>query len=377
MKIVLISGSVYPVISPRAFRTMELAKGLKKIGHDVTIYSLLGNYDYTKIESRYGIKIRNLGKSHLGLRNSDNLPKKNFMSIVNALLFKMKIPRKLIEYPLIEYLFLTYKLLKRIEPFDYLITIARPHPIHFGASFFRKKYKNQKFNVWASDCGDPYMGSVNKPWPILLGRLEKIWGKYTDAITIPVESARIGYSEEVQEKIRIIPQSIDFENIQRIEYKKNEPVTFLYCGAVYPGRRDPTIFLEYLCSLDVDFKFVVFSESKIFVKFKEKLGKKLEIHARIDRIELIKIQSTMDFLINLLNDTSKQSPSKLIDYALSKRPIIDISTNFSEEEKNNFVSFMKRDYTRQHIVDNIEQFESKNVALKFIEIYDEVNKIKY
>ena len=37
--------------------------------------------------------------------------------------------------------------------------------------------------------------------------------------------------------------------------------------------------------------------------------------------------SKMDFLINLENLNKEQSPSKLIDYAISKRPIFSFNQN--------------------------------------------------
>jgi len=44
MKIVLIAGTIFPQQSPRAFRATELAVGLAKQGHEVTIYAILGEY---------------------------------------------------------------------------------------------------------------------------------------------------------------------------------------------------------------------------------------------------------------------------------------------------------------------------------------------
>ena len=51
MKIVIISGTMFPHISARSFRTTELAKGFAKMGHDVTLYTILGKYDYTQMEA--------------------------------------------------------------------------------------------------------------------------------------------------------------------------------------------------------------------------------------------------------------------------------------------------------------------------------------
>jgi hypothetical protein len=84
-------------------------------------------------------------------------------------------------------------------------------------------------------------------------------------------------------------------------------------------------------------------------------------------MELIKVMSTMDFLVNLTNSLSEMVPSKLIDYSLSKRPILNISTHITGEEKKNLDAFLMRDYRNAYIVNNIERYDNKSVAKQFID----------
>ncbi len=373
MKITIISHAIYPHISPRSFRTTELAKGLAQLGHEVVVYALTGTYDYTQYQKENGITVRSLGVSRLNT-NSDGLRnvKRGFISQkINGVLFKLLNP--LIDYPRSEFISLTQELLKKIEPCDYLITIAHPYGIHWGAALFNKKYPHTKFKIWVSDCGDPFMGDKDvKRCKLILGRLEKLWGDQTDAIVIPVEKGRLGYAKEVQNKIAIIPQSIDFSAVRLAAYVPNKVPTFLYCGAVYPGMRDPTALLEYLSDIKDDFRFVVYSQSELFNRFKPVLGDKLDIRAKINRLDLIEIQSQMDFLVNIKNDSDNQTPSKLIDYGLSKRPVLDISTVFTEFEKDNLNSFLHGDYSKQRVIGNLEQYDNKNVAKQFVQLYEKL-----
>ena len=139
--------------------------------------------------------------------------------------------------------------------------------------------------------------------------------------------------------------------------------------------RDPRRFLEYLSTVDYNFKFIVYVPSdKVFGDFMNVLGDKLEIRRYIPRHELVKVMSTMDFLININNNSSVQTPSKLIDYSISKRPILNISTSFTDEEKENFESFVRTDFSSQFKVENVEQYDSKNVCAKFISLYEEGTK---
>ena len=112
----------------------------------------------------------------------------------------------------------------------------------------------------------------------------------------------------------------------------------------------------------------------VFGDFKDSLGDKLELHRYIPRVELVKIMSSMDFLINIENNSAVQTPSKLIDYSISKRPILNISTEFSTQERANFDAFVKEDYSAQFKVKDVEQYDSKNVCAKFIRLYENGTK---
>lgn len=373
MKIVILSGTIFPYISARSFRATELAKGFARMGHDVTLYAILGDYDYSKFEVELpNLHIKTMGPSYFGNPNSDGYLKKNiFQKILTRLLYNI------IDYPRCEYFFKAINVLSREKDFDYLITIAHPYGIHWGTAYYKKRHlKNLKFKYWASDCGDPFMGDPDV-WrcKIFQNPLEKFWGRMTDSIVIPVENGRDAYFGEVKEKINVIPQSVDFSSFKIVDYKKNNVTTFFYSGAVYPRMRDPRQFLEYLSTVNCDFKFIVYVPSDaVFGEFKNILGNKLEIHRYIPRTELARIMSSMDFLININNNSCVQTPSKLIDYSISKRPILNISTEFSAQERASFDAFLKGDYSAQFFVKDVEQYDSKNVCAKFINLYENGTK---
>lgn len=373
LKIVILSGYIFPQNSPRSFRATELACGFAKQGHDVTLYSILGDYDYSSFEKETGVKVRGMGKSYFGNLNSNN----KYLSDSKLFwVFKGVLTRSLyniIDYPRVEFFFKSIKVLKKESNFDYLITVAHPFGLHWGAAYFKNYINKNKFKVWTSDCGDPFMGDPDvKRKKIFLEPVEEFWAKQTDFITIPVEAGKTGYYKESWNKIKIIPQGIDFSKVDILEYKKNDIPTFLYSGVVYPGMRDPSQFLEYLCTIKQNFKLIVYAPNDaIFGEFKKRLGEKLEIKNYIPRLELIKSLSTMDFILNFKNNSEVQQPSKLIDYGLSKRPIIEISSSFTEEEKMIFEQFLNWDFQNQKVIDNLSQFNIANVCNKFIELYEQ------
>lgn len=360
LKIVLVSANCFPYLGPRAHRTTELAKEFARKGHNVTVYTLLGNYDYTKYSDETGIIFKSLGKSQFGLKDNTGRRNKNIIiKIFN------KIFNKLIAFPYIELTFLVKKSLKNVKDIDLLITIAHPHSIHWAIPLLA----NKNYKTWIADCGDPFMGDPFNKYPFYFKTIETKWCKKVDYITIPIEEGKLGYYSQFRNKIKVIPQGFNFKDVKLAVYKKNKVPTFAYSGIIYEGKRDPTKFIKYLLTLEFDFKFIIYTKSiAFFEQFETLLNDKLELRNYVQRDELLFELSKMDFLINIRNNSTVQQPSKLIDYYLTKRPILEITTDFLE--KNNFDSFIKGNYASQLDSVDIEKYNIENIANSFIKLIE-------
>lgn len=364
MKIIIVSRSILPTNAPRAFRATELAKALAKQGHNVKLMAVLGNYNYTSFEVETGVEVVDIGTPSIAVRNSDGKLQLPLWKLGLIFLF-----RRFLDFPDILLMRKVKKAILNQGEFDMLITVAVPFSIHWGAAMIRSE--ERKFTTWVSDCGDPYMGNTMGSKMFYFKYVEKWWGRKTDYITIPVEDARDSYYSEFRNKIVVIPQGFDFEEVKNEEYKENIVPTFLYAGALYKEKRDPENFLHFLTTLKGDFKFIVYTaHTHHFTPFLEKLGHKIDLRSPIDRELLMKEMSTMDFLINIANSgTSAQVPSKLIDYALTERPILEISSDFTMDQKNNFLSFLQKDYMGRYRVEDIDRYNIKNVSSQFLNLH--------
>jgi hypothetical protein len=363
LKIVIVSQHCYPKLGPRSHRATELAKELASRGHEVVLYALLGDYDYTEISKEFNVKFKGLGVSKLGI--SDNIGHSNRNLLLRLL---KKLLRHKLEYPFIELVYLVKKALKQEGDIDYLITSAHPHTIHWGAAHYISKNRH-KIKFWVADCGDPFMNDPYNNHPFYFAEQERKWNRLCNYITVPIDEAKEAYCQKFRSKIRVIPQGFNFDKVKLADYKSNKIPTFAYSGVVYKGKRDPSLFLEYLYSLDFEFKFVIYANNnKFYEPFIDKLGNKLEIRNYIPREELIYELSKMDFLINIKNVSEVQAPSKLIDYALTTRPILQISSEFNESKY--VEEFLGQNYTNQMIIENIENYNIKNVVNKFIKLFE-------
>lgn len=362
-KILIIASVIFPRLVPRAHRATELAKELARQGHEVTLCAVLGKYDYSEFEQKNHIKVHDLGKSKYEWICSDkeNLPLSLWRKGVIFLL------RRWLEFPAVLVGLRTAKYLKTSERYDRMITIAVPYPIHWGATYAMRHYEHLKGMKWISDCGDPYMLNPIGTPPFYFKWVEKWWCKTTNYITVPTEAAMDGYYPEFRNKIRVIPQGFVFDDSLLALYSKNPVPTFAYSGMVYPQKRDPRPFLDFLSQWNQDFRFIVYTNKPaMFQPYQDKMGNKLELRTYVPREQLLYELSKMDFLVNIRNESAVQTPSKLIDYYLTHRPILEITSLF--EEKDAFMEFVNGDYHHQKTIDHPEQFNIVNVAQKFLEL---------
>ena len=364
MKIVIVSHSTFPHNSPRANRTDELARQLAK-DHDVTLYVLTGAYDYSDYIKTTGVQVKSLGSPKAFRFDPIKISK---ASLGQKILYKLF--HRYFEYPYIELAYLTNKALKKESDIDLLITIAVPYPIHWGAAFHRSKNKDKlSKTVWVADCGDPYMGNPFHNKPFYFGYVEKWFCKYADFLSVPFEGATNAYYPECQKKINVIPQGFDLTGfLSTPKYKENKVPTFIYAGTFYEDLRDPRPLLEHLVTIEQPFKFIIHSKNTALINsYKSVLGNKLEVHDYIPRPDLIKKMSQCDFLINIENRGNVQAPSKLIDYILSKRPVLSIDTSNKSQMKM-VDNFLIGDYSRKLELPDASVYDIKNVAKQFTDL---------
>jgi hypothetical protein len=363
-KILIVSRSFYPMNSPRSFRTTELVKEFARQGHEVKLLTVKDDDHHIPFEKKHGVTIENLGPLKF-----DEISLKGGGRISH---FTKRIVRRglyqLFEYPDIELMYRVKNALAKESGYDLLISIAVPHPVHWGVAWAWRP-ENPIAKTWVADCGDPYMGqrldSFNKMF--YFKYFEQNFCRQADYITVPLEEARSGYYQEFQNKIKVIPQGFDFSEIaiDQSSYQVNEVPTFAYAGGLIPGGRDPRLFLEYLTTLKLEYKFIIFTKNTGLIKpYVDKANGKIEVRDYIPREELLQYLATMDFLVNFENDTSLQLPSKLIDYYLTGRPVLSIPSKTLN--KQDVQEFLYGDYTGRYKFDNMEQYRIENVCDRFL-----------
>lgn len=361
IKILIVSFSFFPRISPRAHRTTELAIELAKKGHNVKVVTNARDYNYIDFEEKNNLVVEDFVQGKWKDIKGNNIFYRLIRFILNYFFL----------FPEIQIVHLLKNYFKKEDTYDLIISIAVPHQVHWGLILAMKK--NKKLGkVWIADCGDPFLGNKESTFkmPFYFRWVENWFCKKPDYITVPISKAKNAYPKSCQNKIKVIPQGFNFEINKTITVnKKNANPVFAYCGTL-TELRNPTQFLEFLSKLEKEkFTFIIYTKSiNILEPFRKKLGDKLVVKDYIPREQLINELMEMDFLVNFENINSVQSPSKLIDYAITNKPILSINPLKLNSEI--VLQFLNGNYNNKLIIENIEEFNIKNVAEKFIKLYE-------
>lgn len=374
LKICISTYSFYPHVSPRAFRSFELAKGFASLGHEVTVFCAYNNKNYSDIENKYGFKVIAVKPGFFfnkvaKFTYQDNINKNKKHSLKR--IFKYAFHAIYLGGKSFEYAFtLKNALIKNKFQYDLLLSIGLPISTHIGSALAKKKAP-RIFKTMVADYGDPYSKNNSRQYTLFFHTWIEKWILRTyDYVTIPIDAVRKHYLNfKPQSKIITVPQGISYEHIKIPKYNKNSIPTFGYAGIFLLKLRDPTIFLEYLSTLSTPFKFVLYTNlndkenMSILSKFKYKLKGKLVLNDFIPREECIIQLSKLDFLINVSNATTLQRPSKLIDYTISGRPIF----NFSQDQLDieDFHRFLNGNYSTYKTLD-LKEFNINHICQKMI-----------
>lgn len=367
-KIVIVSKFFKPDITPRAFRTFELARELGKQGHDVKVLVPVAYQDKYHKEADHQFEVLPLIKEWKQLQGR-NPAIKILRFILNHFLI----------VPNIYHLWSVPRGLKKLDwsKIDGIISIAYPFTIHFGVSRFLRKTNSK--TPWIADCGDPFYKNkeARLPNPFYFSYLESKYLKRCNAITIPTTNSIHAYPRQLQSKIHIIPQGFNFDEISKYKNTdhQNDILTFIYAGNFSANIRDPRPFLECLATdfKDQNFTFHIYTRPILDLsEYQKKLGSKLIIHPLIPRNELLKELSRADFVVNFENKHSTQVPSKLIDYGILEKPILSVKPFDLNIEL--ISEFLSKEYKNSLVIGDLNSFNITLVAENFMK---HLSKLKH
>ena len=237
-KILIVTEFFYPDITPRAFRSFELAKEFSRRNYEVTILTKYYDFYYNDIIKKFNFEI--LFYNHV--TNPKENEKNNYTSVaLNSIKSKLSYfyegRNKAVKVNQI-----SSKILQMNKRFTCIISVGLPFFIHEGVALAKKSNKNIA-NVMIADYGDPYSRNPEMKKAAYFILKEKLILDKFDIVTIPVESSRKYYSGiKKQQDIKIIPQGFDLKSTSLSSYILHDKPTFAYAGIFYNKIRNPSWF---------------------------------------------------------------------------------------------------------------------------------------
>ncbi len=365
-KILIVTHWFYPRNVPRAFRAWELVRELRR--KNVKVDIVIGDYKiFVKDEDFNEDQFKNIEVNTSKYKNISN--NRIFSAFKNMLMYFIG-DRYFFKSGV--FLFKNIDMIK----YDSIISIGLPFYVNFVSAL--KISKSKSINcVTIGEWSDPFYGIEDNRVAVYFKSIQKMICNRFDYTIVPTVKA-VDYFKEYVDigKIKVIPQGFNFSNIGLAKYKENDVIKFAYAGIFYLDIRNPEKFLQFLSTLEFDFVFVIYTithgpvYTEVLEKYKKVLKNKLEIHDLIPREKVIKELSKMDFLINIENNSQNQIPSKLIDYAITKRPIFSFTPNNVPEKE--FLKFMERDYSNSLSI-NLDDYNIDKVSEQFMELFESRN----
>lgn len=357
-----------PANTPRAFRWSTIAEHWAKHDHQVDVVcalepglahkeTLKGIQIYRAGEPFSGVLRNKLSKSNVRSNISFNKPAKAETSLMQKLCLAAKwthdITWKKVYWP--DYACLWYfeatqkaKWLSTVNHYHSLVSVSPPFTGHLVALGVKKKHPKMK---WLVDIGDPFCflrhpsPNNHRLYKKLNYFVERKVLETADAITVTTEPASNKYLElfpKITTKIQVIPPLMSLPVNQTVESSMcpdNSKARLVFTGTLYKDIREPGFLLSLFekllqthlgNKLELHFFGYIHDCRDCFKKYESLLGNKIFIHGVVSHSKVLQAMKDADILINIGNNTPYQLPSKVVEYAILGKPILNIVKAYND-----------------------------------------------
>lgn len=364
MRILVVTYSYAPAVNARAFRWTAIAEFWAEQGHSVDVVAAWAP-GRSRHEIRRGVAIHRVGGrvaerlrallnrpaphaasagraqetppstkrslSHLALRGLKWIHDRTWKRIYwpdSACLWYFAAARK-------------GRALLREGDFDALISVSLPFTGHLVGKTLARHNRGL---AWLADIGDPFSFLDLTPHnnPTLYRRLnyhaDASVFDGADALTVTTEQTRVCYAHlfpQAENKLHVLgPLLLPSAKWEKKQVFPADGATRLvFVGTLYRAIRNPEPVLaltrelvRYFPARQIELHFfgAINDCAPCFDSYQDLMGKLVFLHGIVDRDTALSALQQATALINIGNDTSYQLPSKVLEYAASGRPVINV-----------------------------------------------------
>ncbi|MEO1999909.1 MAG: glycosyltransferase [Planctomycetaceae bacterium] len=229
--------------------------------------------------------------------------------------------------------------------YDGLITVSNPYSCHLVGLHVRR---HDSQLPWLVDLGDPFSELTSEPannlrlYSAANRRLECRVLSHADRVSVTTQGTASSYLQQfpqVAGKVQVIPPVLSLPDCNPGPHPAacpvgdQQPRRLVYAGSLYRSIRNPRAVLQLFSRLiarpetrDLELHFYgrVDDCREEFRSYHDLLGRKVVIHGPVDRATVWQQMHAAHALVNLGNATTTQLPSKIIEYAATGRPILNV-----------------------------------------------------
>lgn len=372
MKILVLTFSFRPLNNPRAFRWTFLSEELVRHGHEVDVVTsrVPGEPEIEQINrlaiyrvgwslvERLRARVRNK-RAAMGSVPIDVVPGRgSIFSSLRGMIFGIasRLWRALL-WPDASCLWYyparaCALALAARRDYDVMVSVA---PSFTGVVVGRAVKAKHPELCWVLDLGDPFSFLEGAPpnnsriYAGLNYRYERAAFAAAAAISVTTAQTRERYEQifpESRGKVRVIPPLLSLPNLP--EGVSQVPGKLVYVGTLYRSIREPGYLLELFSRALADglpaltelhFFGDVSSCIDLIRPYQAQLGQHLRIHGQVTREAVAVAMAEAEVLINIGNDTTYQLPSKVVEYAASRKRILNLAKTSQDSSARFFADY--------------------------------------
>lgn len=347
MKILIVTHSFSPDLTPRAFRWTAIASRLTKLGHEVHVLCAAQLQVPEDAEFRVHrvpdpiLKSRPVNAlAHVPTDRRNTLfgmLKSRILSMVRSLWRRVYWP----DYACGWIFPATRKArsLSRAHRFDWVISTSHPFSGHVVWGLARQASVPSR---WLVDIGDPY-ALMSQPSPYnrrLYGLLSYLVEKrviaLADRISVTTHATASLYQQsfsQANSKTTVIPPLLSLPAPPLRTKKEDGILDLVFVGTLYRSLRSPRYLLECFSAFGqrfpdrrfrLHFYGAVNDCNDILFEYADHPCITVLAHGLVARAVVLHAMANADFLLNIGNHSASQLGSKVIEYMAMGRPIVNV-----------------------------------------------------
>lgn len=349
MRILIVTHSFAPELTPRAFRWTAIARSLVASGHQVDVVCARppGTPAQESIGDVEVYRVRDpLSRSPVGGVAEPKRPPGLWRRLLRWVYGQTWRRLYWPDYACAWY-FPAVRLASMLlaeRKHDWIISVSHPFTGHLVGLALKRR--NRKVS-WLVDIGDPFC-LMDDPAPNnialyrqLSQRVDRSVLREAEVISVTTLGTRDAYARlfpESAEKIHVIPPLLSLPSGMAADTTRRDTsgsFRLVYVGTLYRRLRSPVPLLnlfERLVSalpdvpLELHFLGNVNDSAELFHPYEHWLGSRLFVHGLVSRAHAQQTMQDAHVLINLGNHSATQLPSKVIEYVAMGKPILNLIT---------------------------------------------------